>query len=141
LRILKPMARSMAESPRRFGKRPARAKLEFRLIAGGKRSVASCLSRSGFAQYKRGGHPMSEKYQGQIGHRIVFENDRVRIWEMTLEPGESSDDHEHKNDYVMCIVEGESIDADFESGQSIQLQVLPGKAIFVPAGNRTIKKY
>jgi len=75
---------------------------------------------------------------GEIGQRIVFENDRVRIWQMTLEPGEASDYHEHKNDYVMCIVEGESIDADFHSGQSVQIPVEPGKAIFVPAGNREV---
>jgi mannose-6-phosphate isomerase-like protein (cupin superfamily) len=75
---------------------------------------------------------------GKLGHRIVFENERVRIWQMTLEPGESSDYHEHENDYVMCIVEGESIDADFQSGQSIQIPVEPGKAIFVPAGNKEV---
>ena len=36
----------------------------------------------------------------------------------------------------MCIVEGESIDADFADGQSIQVPVEPGKAIFVPPGAR-----
>ncbi len=81
---------------------------------------------------------MQEKQLGQVGHRVIFENERVRIWQMCLEPGEKSDFHEHKLDYVMCIVEGESIDADFDSGQSIQIPVEPGKAIFVPAGNREV---
>jgi mannose-6-phosphate isomerase-like protein (cupin superfamily) len=75
---------------------------------------------------------------GKIGHRVVFENERVRIWQMTLEPGESSDYHEHTNDYVMCIVEGESIDADFNAGESIRIPVESGKAIFVPAGNKEV---
>ncbi len=81
---------------------------------------------------------MGEKKLGQVGHRITFENEQVRIWQMTLEPGESSDFHEHKHDYVMCIVEGESIDADFDSGKTIQIPVEPGKAIFVPGGNREV---
>jgi quercetin dioxygenase-like cupin family protein len=51
---------------------------------------------------------MEEKQLGQVGQRVIFENERVRIWQMCLEPGEESDFHEHKLDYVMCIVEGES---------------------------------
>ncbi|HEB89245.1 MAG TPA: hypothetical protein ENI85_06715 [Deltaproteobacteria bacterium] len=79
-----------------------------------------------------------ERTLGQVGHRILFENDRVRIWQMCLEPGESSDFHEHTLDYVMCFVEGESIDADFDNGKSIRIPVEPGTAMFVPAGNREV---
>ncbi len=78
---------------------------------------------------------MTNQKLGQVADRVLFENDRVRIWEMILEPGESSDFHEHTLDYLLCIIEGESVDADFEGGRSIQLPVQPGTTIFVPKGN------
>lgn len=81
---------------------------------------------------------MSEQKLGQVADRVLFENERVRIWEMTLEPGEASDFHEHTLDYMLCIIEGESVDADFEGGKSIKLPVEPGTTIFVPKGNREV---
>ena len=37
---------------------------------------------------------------------------------------------------LLCILEGESIDADFENGRTLHLPVEPGKVFFVPAGAR-----
>jgi len=54
---------------------------------------------------------------------------------MLLEPGESSDLHRHEFEYFFVVLEGESIDADFASGQSIQLPVETGRVIYVPPGN------
>lgn len=79
---------------------------------------------------------MSDLEIGDVADRVVFENERVRIWEMCLEPGESSDYHEHTLDYLLCVIEGESVDADFDGGKSIQIPVEPGTTIFVPKGNR-----
>jgi quercetin dioxygenase-like cupin family protein len=81
---------------------------------------------------------MTDRELGQVADRVVFENERVRIWEMSLEPGESSDFHEHTLDYLLCVIEGESVDADFEGGKSIQIPVQPGTTIFVPKGNREV---
>lgn len=81
---------------------------------------------------------MNDRELGQVADRVVFENERVRIWEMSLDPGEASDFHEHTLDYLLCIIEGESIDADFEGGNSIQIPVQPGATIFVPKGNREV---
>jgi mannose-6-phosphate isomerase-like protein (cupin superfamily) len=81
---------------------------------------------------------MDDRELGQVADRVMFENERVRIWEMTLEPGEASDFHEHTLDYLLCIIEGESIDADFEGGKSIRIPVKPGTTIFVPNGNREV---
>ena len=38
---------------------------------------------------------------GGIASRVLMENDRVRIWEMRLKPGEESDLHRHDLDYIM----------------------------------------
>ncbi|MBA4025648.1 MAG: hypothetical protein C0482_25125 [Gordonia sp.] len=35
------------------------------------------------------------------GDTLVFENDRVRVWSMTLEPGGMFDFHQHHHDHVV----------------------------------------
>ena len=51
---------------------------------------------------------------GDIATRLLFENDRVRVWEMDLAPGERSATHRHDLDYVLVQLEGDRIAADFE---------------------------
>ena len=72
---------------------------------------------------------------GDVATKLLFENERVKVWEMDLQPGESSDLHTHTMDYLLVILEGESIDADMPDGTSIHLPVKPGQCIFVPKGN------
>lgn len=42
----------------------------------------------------------SDEVTTAIGTRVLLENQRMRIWEMTLAPGQSSDLHRHVNDYL-----------------------------------------
>ena len=72
---------------------------------------------------------------GDVATRLLFENDAVKVWEMALEPGEASDLHRHDYEYFFVVVEGESIDADFAGGKSIQIPVSPGRVLYVPPGN------
>ena len=51
---------------------------------------------------------------GDIGTKVLFENDRIRVWEMRLDPGESSTLHTHEHDYVMIQIAGDKVCADFE---------------------------
>jgi hypothetical protein len=37
----------------------------------------------------------------RVGSKLLFENDRVRVWELRLAPGEREALHEHKHDYLM----------------------------------------
>jgi len=46
---------------------------------------------------------------GNVADRILFEDDRVRIWEMRLEPGEHSDLHHHEHDYYLIILSGDLV--------------------------------
>ena len=84
---------------------------------------------------------------GDVATRLLFENERVKVWEMLLEPGESSDLHQHSMDYLLCILEGESIDADRADGNSFHLPVEPGDVFYLPRGgtetavNRSDKRY
>lgn len=72
---------------------------------------------------------------GDVATHLLFENDHVKVWEMQLEPGEASDRHHHRYEYFFVVLEGESIDADFENGKSIRIPVAKGQVIYVPPGN------
>jgi len=39
-----------------------------------------------------------------VGTTLLFENDRLRVWDMTLEPGQSCELHQHVYDYVFVNV-------------------------------------
>ncbi|MCR9097216.1 MAG: hypothetical protein NXI30_23605 [bacterium] len=74
---------------------------------------------------------------GTIADRILFEDDRVRIWEMRLEPGESSALHRHEHDYYLAIFSGDLIAGVFPEGAGDPVVVeLPaeGNTVAVPKG-------
>ena len=48
-----------------------------------------------------------DRVLGGVGTKLLFENDRVKVWEMALEPGEESAVHRHELDYVMVQVDGD----------------------------------
>jgi hypothetical protein len=41
-----------------------------------------------------------------VGTRLLFENDRVRVWDLALAPGESLEKHIHRLDYVILVESG-----------------------------------
>jgi mannose-6-phosphate isomerase-like protein (cupin superfamily) len=77
---------------------------------------------------------------GPMGDRIVFENDRVRIWEITIPPGADSNIHRHDLDYVLVILGGDRVAAAQEDDTESTLppyfeaDVVPGQAVFVERG-------
>ena len=42
----------------------------------------------------------------KVGSRLLFENDRVRVWDVSLAPGESLEKHIHRLDYVILVESG-----------------------------------
>ena len=53
---------------------------------------------------------------GEIATEVLFENDRVKIWNLTVEPGEASDWHLHERDYVTVVVEAGGLTAEYADG-------------------------
>ncbi len=59
------------------------------------------------------------KNLGEIATEVLFENDRVKIWNLIVEPGESSDWHLHGRDYVTVVVESNGgLEAQYGDGAS-----------------------
>jgi hypothetical protein len=42
----------------------------------------------------------------RVGTLLLFENDRVRVWDLALAPGESLEAHLHQLDYVILVESG-----------------------------------
>lgn len=84
---------------------------------------------------------MGERKLGDVATTKLFENDRVRVWEMLLDPGESSDVHEHNLDYLLIQLEGDRIAGIFEpdtKGEypegTVEADVAPGAVIYLERG-------
>jgi hypothetical protein len=81
-----------------------------------------------------------DRVLGDVGTRLVWENERVRIWEMVLEPGERSAVHEHSLDYLLVPLAGDRIGVEVEADSagayrdSGDFAVPVGKATFVARG-------
>jgi hypothetical protein len=70
---------------------------------------------------------------GNVGGRIIFEDERVRMWELILEPGEASDLHRHDHDYYLIISEGDYVAGVCPKGTGVESFV--GK---VPEAGNTV---
>ena len=79
----------------------------------------------------------------RVGDKLLFENDRVRVWELSLEPGEESHAHEHQHDYLMICVEGDKVAGNATPGQGdpygaagdfVDIPTRPGHTLFVDRG-------
>jgi hypothetical protein len=83
---------------------------------------------------------MGERALGPIGSKVVFENDRVRIWQLRLKPGEASAVHNHELDHILVQVAGDRIAVEPEPDSQgpfrdyMAADVIPGAAVFVERG-------
>ena len=82
----------------------------------------------------------SGRVLGDIATRLLMENDRVKIWEMDLAPGEESAVHEHTMDYILVLLEGDRIagvpepDSAGPYNEYIEAEVEPGNYYYIEKG-------
>ena len=79
---------------------------------------------------------MRDQITTAIGTELLFENDRIRVWNMVLQPGEESPHHRHEGDYVFVYTTPSRITAflegqppstsDFDDGFVQYTEVGPG---------------
>jgi hypothetical protein len=51
--------------------------------------------------------PVKNRQLGDIADSILFENDRVRIWELKMAPGTRGAVHEHELDHILIQISGD----------------------------------
>ena len=67
---------------------------------------------------------------GGVGSRKVFEDDRIIVWHLDLDPGEECERHTHELDYVARIVSGSTGEVLGPNGDSLYtVDRKPGDAI------------
>jgi beta-alanine degradation protein BauB len=59
---------------------------------------------------------MSNAFTPAVGTRLLFENDRVRVWDLTLQPGESLPLHRHELDYLYVVIGDGTLQTGFADG-------------------------
>lgn len=47
--------------------------------------------------------------RGGVGGQVLWEDDKVKVWELVLEPGQASDLHLHEHDYYLVIMQGDYV--------------------------------
>ena len=75
---------------------------------------------------------------GGVGTTVLWEDERVKIWEMVLAPGEASDLHRHDHDYYLVIMEGDLVAGVTPEGSGVDSFVgkVPenGNTVAIPKG-------
>ena len=81
-----------------------------------------------------------EQALGPIADKVIFENERVRIWELRLPAGVKGPVHRHDLDHVLIAISGDRVAVEPEPGSSgpyadyLEAEVVPGSAIYVTRG-------
>lgn len=81
-----------------------------------------------------------ERKLGTIANRVLFENERVRVWEMRMPAGESGPVHEHALDHILVQVAGDRMavvpeaDTRGEYTEYLEAEVAAGQVFFVRRG-------
>ena len=67
-----------------------------------------------------------------IATKKIFENDKIAVWEMVLEPGESTDVHTHPHDYMFYVIEGSTSEITDKNGNFLgKLEMMAGDSMFI----------
>ena len=77
---------------------------------------------------------MTEQVLGPVGQEILLENDKVRVWHISLQPGESQPLHHHGLAYVVVAVQGAKNVIHTADGQRIDVVEETGDIVFREPG-------
>lgn len=64
---------------------------------------------------------------GEVGTRLVSQTERVRVWTLTLKPGERLDFHTHVLDYFWTCLTGGSARSHYGDGRIVDVTYEPGE--------------
>ena len=82
----------------------------------------------------------SERRLGPIANRVLFENERVRIWELRMPPGQQGPVHRHELDHILVQIDGDRMavvpepDTQGPYREYLEADVIPGQFFYVTRG-------
>src|ERR1700760_4725822 len=69
--------------------------------------------------------------RGEVGDKILCENERIRMWEVRLEPGQTIDFHIHYHPYLVVSLGGGENEIETIFGKRIPTEEPAGSFVFV----------
>ncbi|MEJ7618893.1 MAG: cupin domain-containing protein [Pyrinomonadaceae bacterium] len=73
---------------------------------------------------------------GEVGTKMTFENEKVKVWEFILAPGELIPMHTHHMDYLFHVYEGSTLEVTYPP----EAQLKPNKVDLQAGQVRYIEK-
>ncbi len=67
-------------------------------------------------------------------YTLLLENDRVRVMEVRLKPGQKAPMHDHPNDHVVFVVKDAKFKLTFPDGKDNVVDLKTGKTLWMDAG-------
>jgi quercetin dioxygenase-like cupin family protein len=67
-------------------------------------------------------------------YALLFENDKVRVMEVRLKPGQKAPMHNHPNDHVVYVEKDAQWKLTFPDGKDAVVDLKAGKALWLEAG-------
>ncbi len=58
----------------------------------------------------------NDRELGEIATTVLFENERVKVWNLIVEPGEASPWHVHERDYITVVIEAGGLTSEYDDG-------------------------
>lgn len=80
----------------------------------------------------------------QVGTHLLFENDRVRVWDLALAPNEWLESHIHRDDFLFIVVDGGHLrHADPNNptdhpAEAQEVRYEDNQVVFIEAGEGTL---
>ncbi len=72
---------------------------------------------------------MGDRQLGDVGTEFQFEDGDVKVWDLVLEPGQSSDWHHHTRRYVFIVTRAGTLKTEFEDGSSRVSELRLGQVV------------
>jgi mannose-6-phosphate isomerase-like protein (cupin superfamily) len=80
---------------------------------------------------------MTAQPSEQVGTRLIFENERVRVWDLALAPGEALEAHVHRRDFCFIVVQGGQLQHVHPDDPALnqEVQYESDQVVFIQAGD------
>jgi hypothetical protein len=68
---------------------------------------------------------------GEVGQKVLFENEFIRMWEIRLDPGQTIDFHIHSHPYLVVSLGGGENEIETIFGKKISTREPIGSFVFI----------
>ena len=76
-------------------------------------------------------HELQENIDNDhVGHTLLFENDKVKVWHIELQPGDRIHYHRHNHDYFWTVLQDGSGISNQEDGSQVSFTFKKGQTSF-----------